>query len=211
MTCVTGTKEALALVLPWEFLGNQRSLETAAGRHCLQVAGLCWPGSRRNWRQASTQEGSSPFSPPLSWCPLLAESNSKQVIKRSVYRPDPASQSQLQNAGFGVEGQMFSQSYPPHCDPTDCCTPGFPVLQCLPEFAQIHVHWVGDAVQPSNPLPPPSPFVSVFPSIRVSSNESAPCVQWPKYWSFSFNINPSNENSGLISFKIDWFDLLAEG
>ena len=88
MTCVTGTKEALALVLPWEFSGNWRSLETAAGQHCVQVAGLCWPGSRRDWRQASTQEGSSPFSPPLTWCPLLAESNSKQVIKRSVYRPD---------------------------------------------------------------------------------------------------------------------------
>ena len=139
MTCVTGTKEALVLVLPWEFSGNQGSLE-AAGQHCLQVDGLCWPGSSRNRRQASTQEGSSPFSPPLTWCPLLAESNSKQVIRRSVCRPDPASQSQLQNAGFGAEGQLlFTQSYPTHCDPSNCCMPAFPVLQCLLEFAQTHV------------------------------------------------------------------------
>ena len=91
----------------------------------------------------------------------------------------------------------------------DCSTPGFPVLHCLPEFAQTHTHRVGDAIQPFHPLSFPSPSASVFPSVRVSSNESALCIRWPKYWNFSFSISPSNENSGLVSLGIDWFDLLA--
>ena len=91
----------------------------------------------------------------------------------------------------------------------DCSTPGFPVLHYLLEFAQTHVHLVSDAIQPSHPLPPLLLLPSVFPSIRVFSNESALCIRWPKYWSFSFSISPSNEYSGLISFRIDWFDLLS--
>ena len=94
------------------------------------------------------------------------------------------------------------------CDPMNCSTPGFPVLHYSPEFTQTPVHWVDDAIQPSHPL---SPLLlpSIFPSIRVFSNESALHIRWPKYWSFSFTTSPSNEYSGLISFKIDWFDLLA--
>ena len=92
------------------------------------------------------------------------------------------------------------------CNPVNCSTPGFPVHQQLPEFAQIHVHQVSDAIQPTHPLLVPP---SIFPSIRVFSNESALRIRWPKYWSFSFSISPSNEYSGLISFRIDWFDLLA--
>ena len=79
-----------------------------------------------------------------------------------------------------------------------CSMPGFPVHRQLPEPAQIYVHRVGDAIMPS-----------CFPSIRVFSNESVLCIRWPKYWSFSFSISPSNEYSGLISFRIGWFDLLA--
>ena len=95
------------------------------------------------------------------------------------------------------------------CDPMDCSTPGFPVLHYLSEFAQTQVHQVGDAIQPSHPLSsllfPPS----IFPSIRVFSNESARCIRWPKYWNFSFSVSPSSEYSGVISFRIDGFDLLA--
>ena len=91
----------------------------------------------------------------------------------------------------------------------DCSTPGLPVLHYLLEFAQTHVHWVGDAIQPSHPLSPLLLLPPVFPSIRVFSNESGLCIRWPWYWSFSFRISPSNEYSGLISFRIDWFDLLA--
>ena len=85
--------------------------------------------------------------------------------------------------------------------------PGLPVHPQLPEFTQTHVHRVGDAIQPSHPLS--SPFPSIFPSIRVFSNESALCIRSPKYWSFSFNISPSNEYSGMISFRMDRLDLLA--
>ena len=89
------------------------------------------------------------------------------------------------------------------CGPIVCNMPGFPVLHCLLEFAQTHVHWV--SVMPSNNLIlclPLLPLPSVFPSIRVFSNESALCIRWPQYWSFRFNISPSNEYSGLISFRL---------
>ena len=90
--------------------------------------------------------------------------------------------------------------------PMDCSTAGFPVHHQLPEFTQTHLHWVGDAIWPSHrPLLLPS----IFPSIRVFSSESVLPIRWPKYWSFNFNISPSNEYSGLISFRIDWLDLLA--
>ena len=80
-----------------------------------------------------------------------------------------------------------------------------------PEFAQIHVHWVSDAIQLSHLILccPLLLFSSIFPSIRVFSSELAFCIRWPKYWSFSFSISPSNEYSRLISFRIDCFDLLA--
>ena len=91
----------------------------------------------------------------------------------------------------------------------DCSTPGFPAHHQLPEPAQIHVHQVSDAIQPSHPLSSPLLPLSIFPSIRVFSNESALLIRWPKCWSFSFSISPSNEYLGLISFRIDWLDLLA--
>ena len=91
-------------------------------------------------------------------------------------------------------------------DIMDCNIPGFPVHHQLSEFAQTHVHWVGDAIQPSHPLSFPSPPAFNLCSIRVFFNESVLPIRWPKYWSFSFSISPSNEYSGLISFRIDWFD-----
>ena len=75
-----------------------------------------------------------------------------------------------------------------------------------PGVCQVHVHWVSDAIQPSHPLLPSSPFV-VFPNVRVFSIESALCIKWSRYWNFSFSISPSSKYSGLISFRIDWFDL----
>ena len=111
------------------------------------------------------------------------------------------------NDKHSVQFSSVTQSCLTLCDPMNCSTPGFPVLHHLPEFAQTHVHWVGDVIQSScHPL---LLLPSIFPSIRVFSNESVICIKWPKYWSFSFNISPSNEYSGLISFRMDWFDFFA--
>ena len=86
---------------------------------------------------------------------------------------------------------------------------GFPVPHHLPQFAQTHVYRISDAIQPSHPLLSLLYIPSIFPSNRVFSNELALCIRCLKYWSFSFTISPSNEYSGLISFRIDWFNLLA--
>ena len=102
-----------------------------------------------------------------------------------------------------------TQSCPVLCDPMDCSTPGFLVHHNLPELAQTHVHWVSDVIQPSHPPSSLLLLPSIFLSIRVFSNELSLRIRWPKYWSFSFSISPSNEYSGLVSFGIDWFDLLA--
>ena len=93
----------------------------------------------------------------------------------------------------------------------DCNMLGFPVLHHLLEIAQVHVHWLGYAIQPSHPLSshPLLLLSSIFPSIRVFSNQSVLRSRWPKYWRFSFSVSPSNEYSGLISFRMDWLDLLA--
>ena len=96
------------------------------------------------------------------------------------------------------------------CDFMDCNTPGFPVLHYLQEFAQTHVRWVGDAIQPVHPLSSPSLLSSIFSSITIFSDESALRIRWPKYWSFSFSISPSNEYSGLISFRMDCFDIFLQ-
>ena len=96
---------------------------------------------------------------------------------------------------------------PALCNSMDCSMPGFPVLHYLPEFAQIHVHWL---VMLSNHLSLFCPYLlllSIFPSIRVFSNELTIRIRWPKYWRFS--ISPSNEYPELISFRNKWFDLLA--
>ena len=102
-----------------------------------------------------------------------------------------------------------AQSCPTLCDPTDYSTPGLPVHHQLLDLAQTHVH---ESVMPSNQLILCHPLLllpSIFPSITVFSNESALHIRWPKYWSVSFSISPSNEYSGLISFRMDWLDLLA--
>ena len=88
-------------------------------------------------------------------------------------------------------------------------TPGLPVHHQLPEFIQTHVHRVSDDSQPSHPLSSPCPPAPIPASIRVFSNESTLRMRWPKYWSFRFSIIPSKEIPGLISFRMDWLDLLA--
>ena len=102
-----------------------------------------------------------------------------------------------------------TQSCPTLCVPMNHSMPGLPVYHQLPEFTQTHVHWVGDTIQPSHPLSSPSP-----PALNLSQHQGffqwvSFRIRWPKYWSFSFNISSSNEHPGLISFMMDWLDLLA--
>ena len=104
---------------------------------------------------------------------------------------------------------LIAKSCMPLCDPVDCSTPGFPVFYYLLEFAQTHVHRVSDASSHLILCHPLLILPSIFPSIRVFFNELALHIRWPKYWSFSFSISPSNEYLRLISFRIDWLDLLA--
>ena len=111
-----------------------------------------------------------------------------------------------------ISSAQFSsvaQSCPTLCDPMNRSTPGRPVHHQLLEFTQTHVHRVSDANQPSYPLSSPSPPAPNPSGIRVFSSESTLLMRWPKYWSFSFNISPSSEHPGLISFRMDWLDLLA--
>ena len=119
------------------------------------------------------------------------------------------------NTWYVVENIMqtqfrsVAQSCPILYDPMDCSTPGLPVHHQLPEFTQTHLHLVSDAIQPSHPLLSPSP-----PAFNLSQHQGlfkwvSSLHQWWKYWRFSFSISPSNEYSGLISFRMDWLGLLA--
>ena len=110
---------------------------------------------------------------------------------------------------FSVQFSSVAQSCLTLCDPMNRSTPGLPVHHQLLELTQTHVHQISDAIQPSHPLSSPSPPAPNPPSIRVFSNESTIGIRWPKYWSFSFSISPSNEHWGLISFRMDLLDLLA--
>ena len=102
-----------------------------------------------------------------------------------------------------------TQSCPTLCDPMNWSTPGLPVHHKLLEFTQTHVHRVGDAMQPSHPLSSPSPPAPKPSHIRVFCNESTLHMRWPKYCSFTFSISPSKEHPELISFRMEWLDLLA--
>ena len=110
---------------------------------------------------------------------------------------------------YSVQFSSVTQWCPTLCDPMNRTTPGLPVHHQLPESTQTHVHWVSDAIQLFYPLSSPSP-----PALNLSQNQGlfqwvSSHIRWIKYWSFSFNIRPSNEHPGLISFRMDWLDLLA--
>ena len=110
---------------------------------------------------------------------------------------------------LSVQFSSLAQLCPTLWDPMNRSTPSLPVHHHLPEFTQNHIHRVRDAIQPSHSLSSPLLLPPIPPSIRVFSNESTLCMKWPKYWSFSFSIIPSKEISRLISFRMDWLDLLA--
>ena len=142
------------------------------------------------WKQCQTLS---------SWAPKSLQMVSAAMKLKDIFsleeRPWPAS--------VQFSGSVMSDFLRPHG------LPGLHVHHQLLEPAQTHVHPVGDAIQPSHPLSSPSPPAFNFPSIMVFSNESVLHIRWSKYWNFSFSISPSNEYSRLISFRIDWFHLLA--
>ena len=108
-----------------------------------------------------------------------------------------------------VQFSSVAQLCPTLCDTMNRSRPDLPVHHQLPEFTQNHFHWVSDAVRKSHSLSSLLLLSSIFPSIRVFSNESVLWIRWPNYWSFSFSISPSNEYSGLMSFRMNWLDPLA--
>ena len=112
------------------------------------------------------------------------------------------------NMSSPVQFSSVAQSCLTLCNPMNCSTPGLTVHHQLPEFTQTHNHGVGDGIQPSHPLSSPSPPAPNPSQHRVFSNESTVCMRWPKYYSFTFGIIPSKEHTGLISFRMDWLDLL---
>ena len=118
-------------------------------------------------------------------------------------------QLKVTNCIQSVQFSSVAQSFLTLCDPMNRSTPGLPIHHQLLEFTQTHVHQVSAAIQPSYPLSSLLLLPSIPPSIRVFSNESTLCMREPKYWSFSFSISPSKEIPGLISFRMEWLDLLA--
>ena len=153
-----------------------------------------------------------PYSPPLlvdkaPACMTFPEFQRTDSKKKLIRKEQPQSHLRQDKRDWRRSSRLgdpqfssFAQWCPTLFYPMDCSTPDFPAHHQLPELAQTHIHWVNDAIQPSHPLLQPS----VFPSIRVFSNESVLLTRWPKYWSFSFIISPSKEYSGLISFRIYW-------
>ena len=142
------------------------------------------------------------------------ESESRSVVSDSLqphglYRPW---NSPGENTGVGQSVSSVTQSCPTLCDPMNLSMPGLPVHHQLPEFTQTHVHRVGNAIQPSHSLSSPSP-----PAPNPSQHQSlfqwvSLCIRWPKYWSFSFSISPSNEQPGLISLGwTGWISLQSKG
>ena len=146
----------------------------------------------------------------MSWCQLLED----YLVILCFFDFSCLLKSCISVSAFEVaiitsQFSSITQSCLTLCNPMDCSMPGFPVHHQFPELAQTHVHWVDDAIQPSHPLWSPSP-----PAFNLSQHQGlfqwGGCLhQWPKYWSFSFSISPSTEYSGLISFRIDWLDLLV--
>ena len=137
-------------------------------------------------------------------CLLQNHSSKVSILLHSAFFLVQLSRPYMTTGGTisSVQFSSVTQSCPTLCNLMNRSMPGLPVHHQLPEFPQTHVHQVGDAIQPSHPLLSPSPPAPIPPSIRVFSSESTLHMRWPKYWSFSFSISPSNEHPGMISFRM---------
>ena len=134
-----------------------------------------------------------------NWTELILSSIKRNTFVSVIVREPRASDREKQ---IWYQFNSVTQSCLTLCDPMNHSTPGVPVHQ-LPGSTQTHVHWFSDAIQPSHPLLSPSPLAFNLSHHQGLSNESALHIRWPKYWNFSFNISPSNELPGLISFRMD--------
>ena len=183
---------------PANLTGNRpRPLPAAAPTAMATHASLAFPRGHQTWASRVHSPAQLPADQGVCPCTLTAN-------LRCTHSYAGTSWSEV------TPFSSVPQSCPTLCNPMDCSTPGLPVHRQLPELTQTHAHRVSDAIQPSHPLSSPSP-----PALNLSqhqgffSNESVLWIRWPKYWSFSFSISPSNEYSGLISFRMNWLDLLA--
>ena len=154
---------------------------------------LCWVGDRRGWLTSATRGGTTGWT----WLTALERGGSALIcafnfLAKGTFLLITFSNTHIQTREVFVGSCccLVARSLT-LCDPMNCSTPGFPVLHYLPEFAETLIHWLSEAIHPSHPLFPLLLLPSVFPSIRVFSNESALHISWPKYW--SINISPSNK------------------
>ena len=135
-----------------------------------------------------------------SVCPLMDEDEDKRHVQASWWEEQAMGKTGSCSCRQGhAQFSSVVQSCPTICDTMDCSMPGFPLHHQFPQLAQTHHYQVNDAIQPSHPLLSHLLLPSLFPSSRFFSNEFALCIRWPKYWSFTFSISPSNEYSRLIS------------
>ena len=172
-----------------------------------------------NWEPACGLVEDASLGPRLplsgSGCPLLAslspagDGPDQSQLALLWYSLSPLFCEQASNVFSAVQFSSVSQSCLTLCNPMNCSIPGLPVHHQPPEFTQTRAQGVGDAIQPSHPLSSPSPPAPSPSSISVFSSESTLHMRWPKYWSFSLSISPSNEHPGLISFRMNWLDLFA--
>ena len=143
-------------------------------------------------------------------CPMIHVSDHELLIAKLRLKLKKVGKATRRFSSF--QFSIVTQLCPTLCNPMNCSMTGLPVNHQLPEFTQTHVHWVGDAIKPSHPLPSPSPSafnLSQQERFSFFSNETGLHIKWSNYWSFSFSISLSNEYSGLISFRMGWLDLLA--
>ena len=173
------------------FFSSEKKLSSCLRQPCELMD--IWNRERRGKKQNAKQS-------VISWQLLAGLATNSQ---------DNFTEYQQHQIFCSLQFSSVAQLCPTLCDPMDCSTPGFPVHHQLPELIQTNVH---RSVMPSNHLILCHPLLlppSIFPRIRVFSNESVLHIRWPEYWSFSFSISLSSEYSGLISFRMDWLDLFA--
>ena len=148
-------------------------------------------------------------NPPAMWETWVRSLGWEDPLKKGKATRSSILAWRIQLSDVSVQFSSVAQLCPAFCDTMNRSTPGLPVHHQLPEFTQTHVRRVGDAIQPLV-LCRPLLLLPTPPSVRVFSNESTLRMRWPKYWSFSFSISPSNEHPGLISFRTDFYHPLNQ-